>query len=167
MEDSQYSRSSKKSGVHHERHPFFICSQFIGRTSSVFAKFDQSSCVCDNRGHPDRSAITGAAPTRTTETSCARRDIQMVRRSDFQQTIYRCDYTILDPHNSPLLYLAPILGISYSSTATPLEVILIANDPCAFNLFTASRIPLRQVSLVIQSTETIEQPFAIAANLST
>jgi hypothetical protein len=59
-EGPQTSRSSEKRWVHRNA-SWFICSQFIGRTSSVFAKFNQSSCVYGNRGHPDRNAITRVA----------------------------------------------------------------------------------------------------------
>lgn len=53
----------------------------------------------------------------------------------------------------------------HSSTSTLLEVSLIANDPCPSNLFNASRTPVGQVSLVRQSTDTIDLPFVTAANL--
>jgi hypothetical protein len=53
----------------------------------------------------------------------------------------------------------------HSSTSTLLDVSLIANDPCPSNLFNASRTPVGQVSLVRQSTDTIDLPFVTAANL--
>lgn len=53
----------------------------------------------------------------------------------------------------------------HSSTSTLLDVSLIANDPCPSNLFNASCTAIGQVSLVRQSTDTIDLRFVTAANL--